>query len=166
MAMERWVMSGDFGAPKRKADQRKLRLALILLAVLVVGAVAVLLWTNMDSRRRAIEGAGAQVAPQALIGPPCALGTPQGKLGRGDDWKNSAFNGLVLGRRIGHMECALAPDKAAPEGYRRVCQFSSPAELKVVTKGGAVSYFDIGLGKPATVIVTGEQVACVLPAQP
>ena len=155
----------DFGVSSKPPNKGRARAFIIAAAVLAVAGVAFLLWSNQDSRRRAIEGATATIKAEAVQGAPCAPGTPEGKLGRGDQWLTATFTEVQFGRRIGHMDCAVAEDKAAPDGYRSVCQFSSPAELKVVTKAGTATYFDLGLGVPATVIVAGEKVSCVLPGK-
>lgn len=147
----------DYGVrPNRAAKRMVVRLA-ILLAVLAAAGVAFLLWSNKDSRDRAIANSTASISEAA--GPPCDPGTPEGKLGRGDVWKSSQFNGLEFGRRVGNIDCGVAKDKSK-SGLKTICQFTAPAELRVTTKDGP-HYFDVGLGHPATVTVSDAGIACI-----
>ncbi len=150
----------DYGAAKAKGDRRKKILAIIGVAVVVVAGVAFLVWSNWESRTRKIATSDAVVAADSITGPPCEPGTAAGKLGRGDQWETLVFTEVEFGRRIGHADCAVAKDDSK-SGFRSVCQFSSPAELRVVTQDGARHYFDVGLGQPATVIVSESGVQCV-----
>jgi hypothetical protein len=72
------------------------------------------------------------------------------------------FNDAQYGRRIGHVDCEISADKASKSGFKGVCQFSSPAEIKVVPKNGPPVYFEAGLGVPATTIVSDAGVTCIL----
>jgi hypothetical protein len=150
----------DYGAVKKKGDRAKKRALIVALVALAAAGVAFLLWSNRDSRERAIATSSAEVNAHAIVGPPCEAGTAAGKLGRGDQWMTVPFNQIEFGRRIGHADCGVAQDDSK-SGYKSVCQFSSPAEIKVVTKDGAAHYFDVGLGQKATVTVTDTAVTCV-----
>jgi len=149
----------DFGSTKDRKDRLKLRLAIIVFAILAIGGVAFLLWSNQSSRERIVAESTAVVEAQKVSGPPCEPGTREGKLGRGDEWLTLVFQQVEYSRRIGHADCAVAADKSK-SGLKAVCQFSSPAELRVVTKDGP-RYFDVGLGRPATVTVADSGVSCV-----
>lgn len=153
----------DFGASKNGKGKPKPVVIIALAAAIAAGAVGFMVFADRDSTNRAVEKASAASGATGITGPACAAGTAEGKLGRGDDWMMHEFNDNLFGRRIGHTDCALT---AAGGGqFDAVCQFSSPAELKVVTKSGQETYFDIGLGQPATVTVKADQtVSCVMAA--
>jgi hypothetical protein len=150
----------DYGAPKKAKNKSRTIGVIAIAALIAAGSVGFLIFADRDSTNRAVEKASAASGAVGISGPACAAGTPQGKLGRGDEWMMHEFNDNQFGRRIGHVDCALA---AAGGGkFDAVCQFSSPAELKVVTKTGE-TYFDIGLGQPATVTVKADNtVSCVM----
>jgi hypothetical protein len=149
----------DYGMrPNRRAKRMAIYLA-ILVAVMAAAGVALLLYSNKDSRERAIAGSTAAMGGGPAAGPPCDPGTPQGKLGRGDAWKTITFNGVEYGRRVGNVDCGVTKDRSK-SGFKAVCRFNAPAELRVMTKDGP-HYFDVGLGRPATVIVSDNGVACV-----
>ena len=144
----------------RGKDARRIRLiAAIVGLVLVVGGLAFLHWSNGNSRDRAIADASAATGADKVSGPPCDPGTPAGKLGRGDAWKTLTFNQVEYGRRVGNADCGVAKDKSK-SGFKSVCRFNAPAELRIVAKDGP-HYFDLGLGVPATVIVADSGVSCV-----
>jgi hypothetical protein len=153
----------DYGArPNRPLRRMTIRLVIIF-ALLVAGGVAFLLWSNVNSRARTLANASTSIAARALIGTPCKAGTAQGELGRGDAWKTNIFNDVEYGRRVGDVECAVTKDKS-PSGFKSVCQFDAPAELRVVDKSGA-RYFEIGLGVPATLVMADSGLTCVIPSQ-
>lgn len=151
----------DYGVRRNRPARRMvLRLAAIFV-VLVAAGVAFVVWSNNESRQRTLANSGSAIGAGATVGTPCGLGTPQGKLGRGDAWKTNVFNDVEYGRRAGDVDCGVEKDKGR-SGFKSVCQFDAPAELRVVTKDGPL-YFDVGLGEPATVVASDTGVACVKP---
>ena len=152
----------DYGAERGKGPKRrkwKTIIAIKLFVVITLGTVAI---TNMISKHNIIAASTADVQADKIVGPPCPAGTPQGNMGRGDQWMMFQFNDAQYGRRIGHVDCEISADKASKSGFKGVCQFSSPAEIKVVPKSGSPVYFETGLGNPATTIVSDAGVRCVL----
>jgi hypothetical protein len=72
------------------------------------------------------------------------------------------YGGAQFARAAGHVSCAAVAYKGGKGlGEFPVCQFTSPAVVKVTTKKGEV-YFVPGIGKPATVSVPHGVGACVM----
>ncbi|MET0273307.1 MAG: hypothetical protein ABW360_09975 [Phenylobacterium sp.] len=72
------------------------------------------------------------------------------------------YGGAQFARAAGHVSCAAVAYKGGKGlGEFPVCQFTSPAVVRVVTKQGEF-YFVPGVGKPATVSVPHGVGACVL----
>ena len=152
----------DYGAERGKGPKRrkwKTIIAIKLFVVITLGTVAI---TNMISKHNIIAASTAEVQADKIVGPPCPVGTPAGSLGRGDDWMMFEFNNAQYGRRVGHADCEVSADKKSKSGYKSVCQFTSPAELKVVRAGMPTLYFETGIGNPVTTTVSDAGVSCVM----
>ncbi|HEX2800553.1 MAG TPA: hypothetical protein VHN73_00665 [Phenylobacterium sp.] len=76
--------------------------------------------------------------------------------------KTFDYDGDTLGRVAGHVSCQ---DVMAGGGkgliHNQVCQFTSPAALKITTPKGDF-YFLPGVGRPATVVIEHDLPRCVL----
>ena len=152
----------DYGAERGNGPRRqkwKTIIAIAAFVVITLGAVAI---TNVISKHNIIAASTADVQADNIVGLPCRPGTPHGELGRGDAWMMFQFNDAQYGRRIGHVDCAISADKASQSGFKGVCQFSSPAEIKVVPKNAPPVYFETGLGVAATTIVSDAGVTCIM----
>ena len=98
-----------------------------------------------------------------IQGPPCPAVTAT-------DWaakhqaapKTFDYAGDTLGRVAGHVSCQ---DVMASGGQglvqNQVCQFTSPAALKITTPKGDF-YFLPGVGQPATIVIEHDLPRCVL----
>ncbi|MCR5881038.1 hypothetical protein [Phenylobacterium sp. J367] len=72
------------------------------------------------------------------------------------------FEGVVMARRFGHVNCAGVRTRGGTGlSLYPVCQFTGPGTLRVVTEAGE-TWFDTGLGQPATVSTEGGKARCVL----
>jgi hypothetical protein len=100
-------------------------------------------------------------APE-LAGTPCATLTAEAFQQRGATLKNSSTLGAVtLRRQFGKAECAATTDGEGKGVGAGTCEFSSPG-VTHVSANGADHYFDIPVGEPATIQVSGGDVRCVL----
>jgi hypothetical protein len=104
---------------------------------------------------------GGDDAPAPLAGTPCATLTAEAFQQRGVTLKHSAsMNEVAIKRQFGNAKCGGATSGNATRGGS-TCELSSPG-LVQVTADGADTYFDIPVGEPATIDVSGGQVRCVL----
>jgi hypothetical protein len=73
-----------------------------------------------------------------------------------------AYDDAVFGRRFGHVSCGAVADHGG-RGLRSypVCQFTSPAVLRVKTPKGEF-FFAPGVGKPATISIPHGVPRCVM----
>ncbi|HEX8570202.1 MAG TPA: hypothetical protein VF699_09820 [Caulobacteraceae bacterium] len=103
---------------------------------------------------------GGEEAP-ALAGAPCPTLTAEAFQQRGVTLKNnSAFNDLAVRRQFGGANCT-GTTSGNNSGKGGSCELSSPG-VTHVTVGGRDTYFDIPVGEPATIQVSGGEVRCVL----
>lgn len=93
---------------------------------------------------------------EAIEGPPCptlsAEAFAQRKI---PPAKVSHYEDMTFARAAGHISCELKADTY-------ICQFTSPITLGVTVPGKPASYFEPGVGHPATVSVRKGAVACVM----
>ena len=105
-------------------------------------------------------GSGEAAAP-ALAGAPCPTLTADAFQQRGAKLKNtSTINDVSMRRQFGSAQCSGTISGNAG-GSGGSCEFSSPGVVQV-TAGGADTYFDIPVGEPATIQVSGGETRCVL----
>lgn len=107
------------------------------------------------------HGEAAQLAKDwTLTGPPCPTVTADAFQAQGlKAPKGFEYGGVRMYRQFGHVSCVKLKAKDGEE--YPVCQFTSPANLKVTTSKGD-AYFAPGLGKPATVSTQGGVARCVV----
>ena len=104
---------------------------------------------------------GADDAPAPLAGTPCATLTAEAVQQRGVTLKNSSsINDVTVRRQFGNAQCG-ATVAGSGEGAGGRCMLGSPGVVQV-TANGADTWFDIPVGQPATIDVSGGEVRCVL----
>ncbi len=104
---------------------------------------------------------GGDDAPAPLAGTPCAALTAAAFQQRGVNLKNSAtINDVTVRRQFGNAQCG-GTTSGNDGGSGGRCELSSPGVVQV-TAGGADTFFDIPVGEPATIDVSGGEVRCVL----
>ena len=111
-----------------------------------------------------LAACGERSGPPAaeLAGAPCATLSAEAFQQRGATLKNSSTLGAVtLRRQFGKAECAGTTDGEGNGIGAGTCQFSSPGVTHVAVSG-TDHYFDIPVGEPATITVSGGDVRCVL----
>lgn len=101
-------------------------------------------------------------APAPLAGTPCPTVTAEALQQRGAPaLKNSStINDVTVRRQFGNAQCGAAMSGSG-KGSGGRCELGSPGVVQV-TANGADTYFDIPVGQPATIDVSGGQVRCVL----
>ena len=107
-------------------------------------------------------GGSADSAPAPLAGTSCAPLTAEAVQQRGGPaLKNSAtINDVTVRRQFGDAQCS-GTTRGNRGGAGGRCELGSPGVVQV-TANGAETYFDIPVGEPATIDVSGGQVRCVL----
>lgn len=107
------------------------------------------------------HGEAAQLARDwTLTGPPCPSLTAEAFAAQGlKAPKAFEYGDVVMARQFGHVSCVKLKGKDGVE--YPVCQFTSPATLKVTTARGE-AYFAPGVGHPATVSTEGGVARCVI----
>ena len=76
--------------------------------------------------------------------------------------KTFDYDGVTLGRVAGDVSCSDVKDDGGKGfGTDKVCQFTSPATLTVATPVG-VTYYEPGVGQPATLSIHRDVPRCVL----
>ena len=103
----------------------------------------------------------ADNAPPPLAGAPCGTLTAEAFQQRGVALKNSSsINDVTVRRQFGNAQCGASVGGSG-KGSGGRCELGSPGVVQV-TAGGADIYFDIPVGEPATIDVSGGEVRCVL----
>jgi hypothetical protein len=148
-------MSLDFGERVRRqgAPLDKLWIAAAAALVLVFPATWLLQWRETVPAARSWSPAGrpcpeipAQAFQARRLQAPEAFG----------------FRGVTFFHRFGHASCRMIRYGGGRGiGDYPVCQFTGPATL-AVTADGQTSYYDLGVGQPATVSVRHGEVQCVM----
>ncbi len=98
-----------------------------------------------------------------IQGPPCpALSEAEFRAKRWAAPKTFRYDTVTLGRAAGDASCSdVRQDGGKGLFSDKVCQFTSPAALTVVTKSGRY-YFLPGVGQPATIIIHQDAPKCVM----
>lgn len=98
-----------------------------------------------------------------IQGPPCPqLTEAQWAAKHEKAPKTFDYDGTQLGRWSGDASCSDVHDKGGKGmGVDKVCQFTSPLTLTVVSPAGAF-YFLPDMGKPATLIIHKDVPRCVM----
>jgi hypothetical protein len=151
------------GVPKSPRDfgaVRRFGLAHMIGAVVVIGAAGLAITFELIRDRNASV---ATAQAWDIKGPPC----PQVSAA---DWtahglkapKVFDYDGTKLGRWSGDASCSDVKDKGGA-GFRtdKICQFTNPTVLSVTTPAG-VTYFQPGVGQPATLSIHRDIPRCVL----
>ena len=139
---------------------RRFGMAHVVGAVVVIGAgVAMVTFQYVRDRNAHIATARAW----DIQGPPCpALTQAQWDAKHEKAPKTFDYDGITLGRWSGDASCSDVHDKGgAGFGVDRVCQFTSPLALSVVTPAGTF-YFLPDAGRPATVRIHKDVATCVM----
>ena len=107
-----------------------------------------------------LAACGGDDAP-APAGTPCAALTAEQFQARGVTPKHAAtMNEVTIRRQFGAASCGGSTAGRARRGGAS-CELSSPGVTQV-SADGAEHYFDIPVGEPATITVSGGDVRCVL----
>jgi hypothetical protein len=144
----------DYGAIRRYG------LAHVLGAVIVVTAgVGFVTFEFVRDRNANMATAKAW----DIQGPPCPqLTEAQWTAKHEKAPKTFDYDGVKLGRWSGDASCSDVHDKGGKGlGVDKVCQFTSPLTLTVVSPAGAF-YFLPDMGKPATLIIHKDVPRCVM----
>jgi hypothetical protein len=148
-------------AGMRYADRPKGRGAGVWLLI-GIGCLLVLVPAAVWSWNRHIEAAVANAKAWTITGPPCPTLTRQAYLA-GAVHADHAFQlgDVGFARAYGHVSCNfIANDGGRGLGDYPVCQFTSPAVLRITTPQAEV-YFFPSTG-PATVSVPHGTPRCVM----
>ena len=132
----------------------------------VIGVIAV---TGVVIAGAAIEIAKDRKANIAaakawdIQGPPCpALTQAEFTAKRYTALKTVPYDEVTIGRTAGDVSCSDIKDNGGKGfGTDRVCQFTSPATLTVISKAGSF-FFVPGVGQPSTLIVHKGVPRCVM----
>lgn len=134
--------------------------AIALAALTFLGLVG---WIYGGSYLRQRDLALDRAAGAAVAGPPCEPLTAAAFAARKlSAPKATRYEGVTFARRFGHVECsALRYGGGWGSDTYPVCQFTSPAALRVKTAQGEW-FFAPPPGQPATVAVPHGQPRCLL----
>ncbi|MDP3852343.1 hypothetical protein [Phenylobacterium sp.] len=135
---------------------------LMMLGALALGFTVVGV-TSYQNRMQKIAESEAAANPATIAGPPCpVLSAAAFDALPVKPKKTFIFNEVTFDRRFGHVGCNVVSDGGGT-GFAPICQFTSPAVLKVTTKRGQF-YFKPGVGQPVTVTLRGGTPSCVMAA--
>ena len=132
----------------------------------VIGAVVVITTGIGLVTFEAIRSRNAQIATArawAIQGPPCpTLTQAEFQAKRYTALKTFDYDGIAIGRTAGDASCSDVKEAGGKGlGTDKVCQFTSPATLTVVSK--ARSWFFVpGAGQPASLIIHRDAPRCVM----
>jgi hypothetical protein len=129
-------------------------------AVVVITAAATLLTFQFVKDRNAHI---ALAKAWNIQGPPCpALSQAEFAAKRYTALKTFPYDDIVIGRTAGDVSCSDVNDNGGKGfGHDKVCQFTSPATLTVVSPAGRW-FFVPGAGQPSTLIVHKGVPRCVM----
>ncbi len=145
----------DFGTVRRFG------LAHVIGAVLVITLGAGFFAWNAW-RGRHIDIATAQ--DWNIQGPPCpALTQAQWDAKHEQARKITDYDGVKLGRWAGDVSCSDVHANGGQAAFAidKVCQFTNPMALSVVSPAGTF-YFLPGMGQPATLVIHRDVPRCVM----
>ncbi len=76
--------------------------------------------------------------------------------------KTFDYDGIAIGRAAGDASCSDVKDSGG-KGFLndKVCQFTSPATLTVISKAGSF-FFVPGVGQPASLVIHHDTPRCVM----
>lgn len=139
---------------------RRYGLAHVIGAVVVVGAAALLItFQGVRDRNASI----ALARKWDIQGPPCpAMSEAEFRAKHQAAPKTFDYDGITLGRVAGDVSCSDVKDNGGKGfGTDKVCQFTSPAALTVVSPAGRF-FFTPGPGQPATLRIHKDVATCVM----
>lgn len=142
------------------ADGRRYGIAHIVgVAIVSTLAVAVLTFVYVHDRSAHIATARAW----DIQGPPCpALTEAEFHAKRWVANKTFNYDGVIVSRAAGDASCSdVRQDGGKGLFHDKVCQFTSPAALTVVTRSGRY-FFLPGVGQPATIAIHNDTPKCVM----
>ena len=145
---------GDFGAVRRYG------VAPVVGAVLVITAgIAVVTFDLVKDRKAAVATAKAW----DIQGPPCPmLSEAECHAKHWTAPKTFNYDGIGIGRTAGDADCSDVKDSGGKGfGVDKVCQFTSPATLTVVSKAGTY-FFVPGIGQPSSLVIHHDVPRCVM----
>ncbi|MDB5462844.1 MAG: hypothetical protein JWP23_1233 [Phenylobacterium sp.] len=132
----------------------------------VIGAVVVITTGIGLVTFEAVRNRNANIATAKawdIQGPPCpALTEAEFRAKRYTALKTFDYDSIAIGRTAGDANCSDIKEAGGKGlGTDKVCQFTSPATLTVVSKAG--SYFFVpGAGQPASLIIHRDVPRCVM----
>jgi hypothetical protein len=129
-------------------------------AVVVITAGASLLTVQFVKDRNAHI---ATAKAWDIQGPPCpALAQAEFMAKRYTAMKTFPYDDVTIGRTAGDASCSDVRDKGGKGfGTNKVCQFTSPATLTVISPAGSW-FFVPGAGQPSTLIIHKGVPRCVM----
>ena len=132
----------------------------------VIGAVVVISVVIAGAAMEFAKTRKANIATAKawdIQGPPCpALTRAEFAAKRYTALKTFPYDEVTIGRTAGDVSCSdVKENGGAGFGTDRVCQFTSPATLTVVSKTSAY-FFVPGPGQPSTLIVHKGVPRCVM----
>jgi len=147
-------------ATREYSAVRRFGIAHAIGAVVVVTAGAGLLTFQFVKDRNAHI---ATARAWNIQGPPCpAMTEAEFTAKRYTALKTFPYDDAVIGRTAGDASCSDIKESGGKGlGTDRVCQFTSPATLTVVTPAGRW-FFVPGAGQPSTLIIHKDAPRCVM----
>jgi acyl CoA:acetate/3-ketoacid CoA transferase beta subunit len=146
---------------KSRGAKRVVRTVAVLLGMAVALTIGIYSWRH-NNAVLAVENAQLRKA-YVIDGPPCPTLSPaQYAALTLKPNKSFIFREVTFARRFGHADCGvLGALNPKDRGGVATCHFSGPAVLRVTTARGT-SYFQPGIGYPATIFASDTSVRCVL----
>ena len=143
-----------------ESSARRYGLAHVVGAVVVITAAVGLIAFNFVHDRAANVGTAQAWASQ---GPPCPAFDAAGFAARRYKARKSFdYDGVTIGRAAGDASCSDVKENGGEGLFTdKICQFTSPVALTVVSKAGAF-FFIPDVGHPATLIIHRDVARCVM----
>jgi hypothetical protein len=147
----------------RSSSAQALRRYLIIGGILLLGiggSVLHFLWPTISANH---ESSIAEAKAWTISGTPCPTLTAEAfQAQRVKPRHTFDYREVKISRAYGHVECRqIKNDRGQGLGNHTVCQFTSPALLKVVTSKGEF-FFLPGIGHPATIAIEDGVARCVI----
>ncbi len=155
------MMAEGFHVEKVKVGEPTRGWRIWVLGVVVVTALIVLPIVHIAIRARQAETA-AQDAYWKVDGPACQPLAPERFAGVSTPPTVTTYDGTTYQRHGGAITCTHRVEKIGGLEVRSpVCKFSSPDYLSV-TSNGQQTYYDLTMGRAASVGVVNGQVRCAV----
>jgi hypothetical protein len=154
-------MSLDFGSVRRTRGEAPVVRILALVSALLFGGAGATWLYNVWSHQAG--AAAAETNAWLVTGPPCPTITAEA-------WRAldiaspqpASFRGVLAERAAGDVNCETQDVDTAGHAVAPypVCRFGSPVAIHLATPRGDL-YFQVPVGKPATISLAGGQPRCM-----